>query len=320
MRTIALTSILLLALGLVTAAAPAPVRAATAPLGLHTYAIYCPNGNQMGPDELLQLIKDADIKSVKVLLPASACSDTQIVRRLITEAGVSQVILRGREGLDGYDYQAVRHDLEMPRGIDGSSFGQLVQQYPQVDWWLEIGNEPNYNISDPWAARWWGLAVYKELALNTQGHIDQAWRAKYPNLRWAFSMPVGPWAGYTTTQAAEIVLRWMPEQGLGGGGILDYYDAVALHLYGPTYPRHPNMTHVQVEQFVLGNPYHDLILYTEVGVWEGDQLAKTAAYRQFRQDAPPETVGISVFLAARGTAWPQFELWDPAALSQLGGG
>ena len=66
---------------------------------------------------------------------------------------------------------------------------------------------------------------------------------------------------------------------------------------------------------MLANPYHRLLLYTEIGQWDGSQTDKVATYRATTW--PPETVGVIAFLLGRGTVWPQFELHDPHALALL---
>lgn len=308
MRSI-LVPILLAAILL--ALVPGTVRAQV-PIGWHAYDVQGCGANQMQLDEVIRFYQRSQSTLIKIFLGPWGCVEPVAIDRLLSETPIRTIVLRTDDGPGGYDYHLVRHQVESPRA-GGRSWADAMRAHPEIDWWIEVGNEPNHwpSFDDPWPVRWWGLALYKELALNSVGHIDQAWRQKYPMLRWAFSMNVGGAGAYDAVSYARVLTMWLQGQGLGDGGVLDYYDAVGIHLYGPWSLRDWGMTHTHVESVILQNPYHDLILYSEVGIWEGNDAAKVAAYREFlTSQAPQETAGIVVWLLGRGTSWPEFEVDD----------
>jgi hypothetical protein len=211
----------------------------------------------------------SDLKVVKVHMPGAFCSDPSAVQQLISR-GVTTVILRTEDANIGWG--SVKNDVERIQG-SGDSYDALIRRNPGVTFWLEVGNEPNnagYNgVGDVWGYRWTALDTYKTLALNSYGKIAQAWRQKYPNLKWSISVP-------TTYNDMQIVLQWQAAD----GGVRDYYDAVATHLYG-SYNLFEGNNWNQIYNFLVGDPYTKAILITEAGIHDPGTSDTTKAQRYF---------------------------------------
>jgi hypothetical protein len=222
--------------------------------------VISPRG-QMDYNDLYNMIEYANVKTVKFHMPAGFSTDPIDVENAI-HLGVENIILRTDDGLAGYDYAKVRNDFERPGGISNYSYASLLDRYPHVNWWIEIGNEPNLHGINGWSARWWALALYKELALNHLGHIDQPWRSKYRNLHWTVSLP-------TKFSEAENMLVWQNNHGrdnLGDGSIIDYYDAISCHLYGDKNVLSFNYDWPAIYEMLLENKYVRRIHITEMGI------------------------------------------------------
>ena len=283
-------------LALTVALLPGPVSAA--PVGPHWLGTSC--GAGVREDQAVAL---AAGRPVKVILEDWACDDPATLRRAV-EAGAGPVVLRTGDGMDGVDWARIRRLVEEPRG-SGDSYAAVIRDHPATAFWLEIGNEPNYAFDDPWVARWWTIAAIRELADNAAGHLSAPWRVTYPNLRYAASMPVAGAAGWTTADWTRIMLQWLPGQDLGSGGVLDWADGIALHLYGPDGDlRPPAQTHTVVERIALDSPWLKRVLYTEVGVWEGDTCRQEAVIAA--GPWPEQTVAVIRFIAWEGAPWPQY--------------
>jgi hypothetical protein len=211
----------------------------------------------------------SDLKVVKVHMPGAFCSDPSAVQQLISR-GVTTVILRTEDSNIGWG--SVKNDIERIQG-SGDSYDALIRRNPGVTFWLEVGNEPNnagYNgVGDVWGYRWTALDTYKTLALNSYGKIAQAWRQKYPNLKWAISVP-------TTYNDMQVVLQWQAAD----GGVRDYYDAVATHLYG-SFNLFEGNNWNQIYNFLVGDQYTKAILITEAGIHDPGTSDTTKAQRYF---------------------------------------
>lgn len=134
----------------------------------------------------------------KVQIPKGFNTQPSHVEDLIRD-GVTTVVLR-TEDCDP-SYTETRAEL-IDRG-----FLALIDRYPDVSFWVEVGNEPDNCGMDPWVYRW-------HLINTAQRLIPETAR---PNLRWAASMPTR-WRDY------QIVMT--------GGDVLDRYDGIGAHLYG----------------------------------------------------------------------------------------
>jgi hypothetical protein len=216
----------------------------------------------------------SDLKVVKVHMPGAFCSDPSAVQQLIGR-GVTTVILRTDDSR--IDWGNVKNEIERIQG-SGDSYDALIRRNPGVTFWLEVGNEPDLagyaGVGDVWGYRWTALDTYKTLGLNSYGKIAQAWRQKYPNLKWAISVP-------TDYNQMQIVLQWQPSD----GGVRDYYDAVATHLYGSYNLFEGNNWH-SIFNFLVGDTYTKAILISEAGIHDPatSDTTKAGKYFAFMRD------------------------------------
>lgn len=239
------------------------------------------------------------------------------VQRAI-QRGATFIILRTDDGLKGYSYQVVQRLIESPGGIAGYSYADLMLRNPRVQFVLEVSNEPDVAGIPPWVARWWALALYKELALNALGHIDQPWREKYPMLKWAVSLP----ATYANTQ---IMLQWRGGHEidpLGAGGVRDYYDYLANHLYG-----HFDVMDggggdwTRIHAWLLNDPYTNAVIVSEVGINDPStpDALKAQRYRDWANAQPPKVKAAAVFSFCIDS-YPSYTIGDtPDVVRILGG-
>lgn len=216
----------------------------------------------------------SDLKVVKVHMPNAFCSDPSAVQQLISR-GVSTVILRTDDSR--IDWGGVKYDVERIQG-SGDSYDALIRRNPGVSFWIEVGNEPNNagyaGVGDVWGYRWTALDTYKTLALNSYGKIAQGWRQKYPNLKWSISMP-------TTYNDVQAVLQWQAAD----GGVRDYYDAVATHLYG-SFNIFEGNAWQSIYNFLINDPSTKALLLTEVGIHDPatSDTTKASRYYAFMQN------------------------------------
>ncbi len=142
------------------------------------------------------------------------------VADLIDACGLETVVLHA--GVTGYDWRALAIEW------DAGGWGALVNARPDVTWWIEIGNEPEFaGMEDGAVARTVTLETYKRLALGI-GSGQLAWRDAYPALRWMASLPL-------TMERIGAFLQWIPDNSQGWinqGSIGDWYDGVGIHIYG----------------------------------------------------------------------------------------
>lgn len=211
----------------------------------------------------------SDLKVVKVHMPSAFCSDPSAVQQLISR-GVTTVILRTDD--THIDWGTVKNEIERIQG-SGDSYDALIRRNPGVTFWLEVGNEPNNagyaGVTDVWGYRWTALDTYKNLALNSYGKITQAWRQKYPNLLWAISVP-------TDYNQMQSLLQWQASD----GGVRDYYDAVATHLYG-SFNLFEGNNWNQIYNFLIGDQYTKALLITEAGIHDPATSDTTKAQRYY---------------------------------------
>lgn len=142
------------------------------------------------------------------------------VESVIDECGLTLVVLHG--GVTAYDPAAFR-DLWHDAG-----WGALVNRRPDVEWWLEVGNEPEFaGMEDGWVAREATLRTYKTLALGI-GSGEAPWREQFPRLKWLAALPL-------TMERIEAFMAWVPDNSRGWinqGAVADWYDGVGPHVYG----------------------------------------------------------------------------------------
>lgn len=216
---------------------------------------------------------------------------------------VWHVLLNSGGNQCAYDYQKIRNLIEQPNPYDprGKSWADLIRAYSDVEFILEIGNEPSqfWPDADAWTHRWWMVAVYDELARNSYGHIDQPWRQKYPNLSWAVA--VGIPLDYT-----QVHLTYLSSD----GSILrtptgeKRYDYVTIHRYSPGNIQTIDQTWADTWNYVI-NQRSDItqVLITEFGVHCGSCVKvgynRAHAYRWWINTQTPSKVkGVIVYVCS----------------------
>ena len=258
--------------------------AATDKAGMSVVTTHC---DSMSLSDKVSRYAYGELRVVKVHMPSAFCSDPSAVQQLIGR-GVSTVILRTDDS--HIDWGAVKNDVERVQG-SGDSYDALIRRNPGVTFWIEIGNEPNNasyaGVGTVWGYRWTALDTYKNLALNTYGKISQAWRSKYPNLKWAISMP-------TTYSDVQSVIQWQAAD----GGVRDFYDAVATHLYGSFNLLESNEW-TRIFNFLTADSYTRALLITEAGIHDPgtSDTTKAGRYYSFMHDvaAPSSKIKAVTF-------------------------
>jgi hypothetical protein len=214
----------------------------------------------------------SDLRVAKLHMQGEFCSDATVAQQLIN-VGVTTLILRTDD--TRIDWGRVKYEVERIHG-SGDSYDAVIRRNPGVTFWLEIGNEPDhagyaYSGGNQWVYRWTALDTYKTLATNSYGKIPQAWRQKYPNMKWAVSLP-------TIYSQAMDVLSWNSSD----GGVRDYYDAIATHLYGSFNVYEPGSGDwTRIYDFLLNDVYTKAILLTEAGIHDPNTSDTTKAQRYY---------------------------------------
>lgn len=285
-------------------------------MGTPGICIISPRGF-MPYQKMLSMVKYANLQVVKFHIGNSFSTDPIDVEQMI-QGGVKKIILRTDDGLLGYSYEKVRALIENPGGVGHFSYASLFKKYPHIEWWIEVGNEPNLAGINGWIARWWSLAVYKELALNYLGHIDIPWKTKYPNLNWVVNLA-------TNYNDAEIMLRYLDNKGkdnVGDGSIIDYYDAISCHMYGDFQIMSMNYDWPKIYQMLLSNQYVKKIHVTEMGINDPHTplLTKAARYHGFCLSAPPKVDFCMVWCLGQRTGFPTYEIADQQVLKTIQNG
>lgn len=169
----------------------------------------------------------------------------------------------------------------------------LIQAHPEIDWTLQIGNEPSIDTGrDAWANRWYMLTIYQQLA------IQAGWRNQYPMLHWAAA--IGP-----NYNDANIELQWEPTD----GGIRDYYDIISVHIYAEdSFSESNEMTAVYNE--LLSDGFTKAIAITELGLHDPALPTQVKAndYATFINNAPPKVHIVTPFIAGEDQGWPEYAL------------
>ncbi len=156
--------------------------------------------------------------------PASPAFGTREIDDAIAR-GARTVIFRTAETRIAPD--EIERQLTVPLPGDGRSLLAYMRDQTAagagVDFWIEVGNEPDLAGLSPLVARYGLLAAIRDLA------------PKYPGLRWIASLPTkdglkdSALPDYRGLAYLDLVLS---DQGDGLGAIADRYDALGVHLYG----------------------------------------------------------------------------------------
>lgn len=120
----------------------------------------------------------------------------------------------GREGLS-----PPRSMLEYVRDHHAAGSG--------VEFWIEVGNEPDLAGLNPRVARW--------LLLDTIRTVAPRYRESHPNLRWMASLPTKDGlagSGFAPYRGVAYLDLLLADEGDGLGSVPGRYDALGVHLYG----------------------------------------------------------------------------------------
>lgn len=136
----------------------------------------------------------------------------------VLDLGVKTVILRTAETNISVD--AVQQQLTVPMSGWFRPILDYIKIHPQVQFYIEVGNEPDQAGVNPWVQRWYLLQVANTL-------IPQ-YRADYPNMHWLASMnTVQGGAGYSGADYFNILMATD-----GDGSLATRYDGFGVHAYG----------------------------------------------------------------------------------------
>ncbi len=125
----------------------------------------------------------------------------------------------------------IERQLNAPLPGDGRSLLDYIQAHAVartgIDFWIEVGNEPDLAGVSPLVARYGLLATIRDLG--------PKYRATHPNLRWMASLPTrnglrdSPLPDYRGLAYLDLLLA---DRGDGLGSVGTRYDALGVHLYG----------------------------------------------------------------------------------------
>lgn len=156
----------------------------------------------------------------------------------------------------------------------GRQFEAAVNRHRNIQFYLEIGNEPDLfcpNLTP---------ATYRDAVLNIRAELRNLW--SYPNLQYVAGL------GANAEYSRQI---------LRDGRVLAEYDALAFHIYahGSFGDIPETYTYWKNELTQIGKP----ILLTEVGI-NGDigKELKATRYREFALQQPPSTEAIAFWTVA----------------------
>ncbi|MFN8538426.1 MAG: hypothetical protein U0232_13240 [Thermomicrobiales bacterium] len=143
--------------------------------------------------------------------------------------GARTIILRTAETRIAPD--EVEAQLRAPLPGDGRSLldyiGDQQERGTGVEFWIEVGNEPDLAGVSPLVARYALLATIRDVA--------PRYRAALPNLRWMASLPTReglPKSTLPDYRGLAYLDLLLSDQGDGLGAVAERYDALGVHLYG----------------------------------------------------------------------------------------
>lgn len=139
--------------------------------------------------------------------------------------GARTVIFRTAETKTAPD--EVERQLTAPLPGDGRSLLEYIRDRTAaasgVEFWIEVGNEPDLAGVSPLVARYALLATIRDL------------RPKYPDLRWIASLPTKeglPGSTLPEYRGLAYLDLLLSDQDDGLGAVASRYDALGVHLYG----------------------------------------------------------------------------------------
>lgn len=169
--------------------------------------------------------------------------------------GARTVIFRTAETRIAPD--EVEQQLRAPLPGDGRSLLDYIADHRArgtgVEFWIEVGNEPDLAGVSPLVARYALLATIRDVA--------PRYRASHPNLRWMASLPTReglPGSNLPTYRGLAYLDLLLSDQGDGLGAVAARYDALGVHLYGAdTLQQSYPMLHEPPDRYDCGNSNGD---------------------------------------------------------------
>lgn len=217
----------------------------------------------------------------KVMIPPGFQTVPEHVEHLIGD-GARHVILRTEDA--GLTHQSVWSHLH-DRG-----FTRLIQAYPEVDWWIQVGNEPERYHTPPTPLQYRSQLV--SVIDNLRG------RSELRNVRWMAGVPITKQYGDTYFSGTAITSR---------------YHAHAANIYG-----HWHIGDTGSEKF----DQYQRAVRSSIPVWIAEtgingalnHTEKANRILQFWQNlmSDPATAGkvhgVTLFTLGTGTHWPNLEI------------
>lgn len=164
-------------------------------------------------------------------------------------------------------------------------FDDFVGRHPDVDHYLELGNEPNMA----------GLELAPHIAmlndaLSLKGQIGHG------RLSWLVSLPT------TLASATTIIDRFA-----------DQFEGIACHLYGDYRLGDGDYQWGDILDYAVASDHG--VFITECGINDAatDPAVKAQRILAYGATLPPRVVGLCVFTLGQGTGFPHYELTAAAA-------
>jgi hypothetical protein len=224
------------------------------------------------------IIRGSDFDLAKVHLPPGFDTDPEHVEDLILD-GVQTIMFKTEDcRSDGPTTQ---------RYLVDRGFLDVIKKWPEIDFVVQVGNEPERcpgSLDDY-------FDNLLEVITEVKPQLDQ------PNLHWIAGLPMTP----------QVAIGLIED-----GWLLDLYDGVGTNM---------------LAHFSLVNEYHgwheivDYVLdeteatlwLTEIGINHPpmDKAEKARRILEYVDQLPADRVGgVAVFTLGRGTDWPQYEITE----------
>lgn len=276
-RDIAISVALLLALATIFRAVPEQVDASDYPLV--GYSIISPvDGAWDWQLEQIRLIRP---EVMKFIIPHSFRTRPVDVADVLRISTLDAVILRTADCDASYE--------ELRESLVGRGYLDLIDKHPDIDWWVEVGNEPEYCTDDVAGHYRTALASVERLRAETQR----------PNLRWLISLPVS---------------RASAQQLIGDPQVEAVFDGYATHVYAHRAFGDGGGTEWDG---ILSDLYAgtDLPIWiTEAGINDPDMpdVEKAAAYVDWLATLRPQVHGVTFFVIAGNGRFDNYALDEQA--------
>ncbi len=224
------------------------------------------------------IIRGSEFDLVKVHLPPGFGTTAEHVVDLI-EDGAQTVMLKTEDCQS--DASTTRAHLE------GRGFLDVIQDWPEIDFVVQVGNEPE-RCPGP-------ISAYNnnlfEVITEVKPAVDQ------PNLHWIAGLPMVP------SSAIDL---------MQDGWVLDLYDGVGTNMLGHFSLVDEYHGWHEIVDYVLDETDASLWL-TEIGINHPpmDKAEKARRILDYIDTLPADRVGgVAIFTLGRGTEWPQYEVTE----------